>query len=340
MITKWIGAAVLSALMLASTALPAFASGTVYVPPTGNPTGGESTTPSTLPAITNVLGIKSIVGSTPNVTITAGGLALKIQGASGALPVGTQVVVGLNSVSNLGSALPARDRPIADLVIDFQNGSGSSATAVKPAGPIKVVLNIHSSSQTGGVSSLPLDSVVYQESNNGGLTPVPAYVLSKSATITLTSSANLVIVNPNIAPTQRQVLVNGAPQVVSAGFVAHKTTYMPIYSMFKVLKNDLGLDSSWNGTTWNMKTTNPTLQAAAKFMQHMKGKVPSGNNIYNVVINGVTVAVIPGVASAYQTHGSKTTYMQLYWIMQVLKGLGVGSTWNGATWDVTPFTAQ
>lgn len=321
--------------MLASTTLPAFASG--YTPPTGTNSGTGSsgtTATSTLPSITNIFGIQSISGSTPNVTVSTGNATINIQGPTGALPKGTQVVVGTNSVTNLGAALPSGATPVTDLTVDFQNGSGANATPVTPKSPVTVVFKIGSSSKAGGMSSFPLDSIVYQEKSDGSLTPVPAYVFSKSATVTLTSSSNLVIVNPNIASTQRQVLVNGAPQVVSSGFVAHKTTYMPIYYMFKIFKSDLGLSSTWNGSTWSMKSANPTIESALKNLQVLQGPLPSGNNNYSVTINGVTVASIPGTDSVDPAHGNKTTYLQLYWIMKVLTKLGVGTTWNGSTLDV------
>lgn len=45
--------------------------------------------------------------------------------------------------------------------------------------------------------------------------------------------------------------------------------------------------------------------------------------------------IVPGLVKAASANGTKTTYMPIWYVMQLLKQAGIQSTWNGTTWAVT-----
>jgi hypothetical protein len=106
-----------------------------------------------------------------------------------------------------------------------------------------------------------------------------------------------------------------------------ETTYMPIYYVMQTLKNALSIKSTWNGTNWQMTlpsgmTPNQALQPVARAKGDYK----------NVYVNGVLVATVPSVAATDPASGKLTTYVPIWYVMQILKDVNVQSTWNGKLW--------
>lgn len=51
-------------------------------------------------------------------------------------------------------------------------------------------------------------------------------------------------------------------------------------------------------------------------------------------------SIVPGLVQTDPTHGNKTTYMPIWYLMQVLNKLSLGSSWNGTIWMLTNNAAQ
>jgi uncharacterized repeat protein (TIGR02543 family) len=103
-----------------------------------------------------------------------------------------------------------------------------------------------------------------------------------------------------------------------------QTTYMPIWYVKQLLK-PLGIESTWDGKHWHMTTT-----AKADL-----SNVQAGNGNTGIYLNGTLVQNVDTVATKDPSTGKATTYMPIWYVMQLLKRVGLQSTWNGTTWTVT-----
>ncbi|QSO54259.1 putative Ig domain-containing protein [Alicyclobacillus curvatus] len=103
-----------------------------------------------------------------------------------------------------------------------------------------------------------------------------------------------------------------------------QTTYMPIWYVMQLLK-PLGIESTWDGKHWHMTTT-----AKADL-----SNVQAGNGNTGIYLNGTLVQNVDTVATKDPSTGKATTYMPIWYVMQLLKRVGLQSTWNGTTWTVT-----
>ncbi|MFB5192007.1 GDSL-type esterase/lipase family protein [Alicyclobacillus fastidiosus] len=102
-----------------------------------------------------------------------------------------------------------------------------------------------------------------------------------------------------------------------------ETAYMPMYYIDQALSKG-GYSPSWNGTThqWKLTTTgNVNLS---------KIKVGSGNT--SIYVNGKLAKKINTVVDVDPASGNKktkTTFVPIYYVQQLLKAAGVQNTWNG-----------
>ncbi|WP_054970238.1 hypothetical protein [Alicyclobacillus ferrooxydans] len=105
-----------------------------------------------------------------------------------------------------------------------------------------------------------------------------------------------------------------------------ETSFLPIYYAMEVL-NKLGVTSNWNGTTWSMSVPsglNPDLF----------NPTTATNQMY-FVMNGVRVEAAPKLVAVDPSSKQSTTFVPIYYLENALKRIGVSSTWNGTTWDLT-----
>ncbi|WDL95644.1 InlB B-repeat-containing protein [Alicyclobacillus sp. ALC3] len=122
---------------------------------------------------------------------------------------------------------------------------------------------------------------------------------------------------------ERLVLWNGHKWIVPA-VVHNRTTYVPIWYVMQLLK-PMGIDSTWNGTLWHMTTT-----AAVDL-----ANISPGSGTSAIFMNGTLVQRLTHLVAVDPWSHKPTTYMPIWDVMEVLKRLGLQSTWNGTTWTVT-----
>ncbi len=116
-------------------------------------------------------------------------------------------------------------------------------------------------------------------------------------------------------------------QVVSSpyGLVAGGTTYMPIWYVTEALTR-VGVKNSWNGQTLQLVT--PSTNSV-----NLQGVSP-GHGDMSILINGTLVQHVSGITYIDPSSNKPTTYMPIWYIIQVLNRLGIRSNWDGSRWDL------
>ena len=121
------------------------------------------------------------------------------------------------------------------------------------------------------------------------------------------------------------IAVDGQSVSLPYGLVADGTTYMPIYYLMDGL-NKVGIHSMWNGATLQLSTPATT-------HVNLEGINPGHGNM-NIVVDGRLVQNVSGITYVDPASGKPTTYMPIWYVMQVLNRIGIRSNWNGTNWDL------
>ena len=109
----------------------------------------------------------------------------------------------------------------------------------------------------------------------------------------------------------------------------NKTTYMPIWYVMQMLKT-LNITSKWDGHNWRLTTANGSTL----------GIVKPGTGSMHMYLNGTLVQNVSGVYAKDPSIGKNTTYMPIWYVMQLLNKLSISSSWNGTTWSLTMPASQ
>jgi len=131
---------------------------------------------------------------------------------------------------------------------------------------------------------------------------------------------------------QKAIQLNGSDLYQPFGFAFHGTTYMPIWYVMQ-LADALHIDNHWNGTTrvWSFTDASyqgPTVSNAKPSLATMQ-----------ITVNGHTVfSGLPRIVYPDPKNGRLTSFIPVYFIMQVFKRIGIGNTWDGTTWSVNSAT--
>lgn len=122
--------------------------------------------------------------------------------------------------------------------------------------------------------------------------------------------------------------IDGKKFASPAGIVANGTTYMPIWYVMQALKQ-IGVSSTGNAHNWQI-TTSAQVQASGN----------PGHGSIGLYVNGELIAKVSGISAQDPSSGSVTTYIPVYYIMQILKQAGIGNTWDGTSWDIVSASAD
>ncbi|WDL95304.1 beta strand repeat-containing protein [Alicyclobacillus sp. ALC3] len=137
-------------------------------------------------------------------------------------------------------------------------------------------------------------------------------------------------VMPQLLPAYDRVIeVNGQVFSLSPSMAYNQTTYMPIWYVENVLKS-AGVNAVWNG---NLNRWDLTVNTSSGAFAGVKPHLLFNNHGTPVYVNGVLVLHAPTVAHRDPTDGVMTTYMGIWYVQQVLKELGIVTTWNGHVWN-------
>lgn len=116
---------------------------------------------------------------------------------------------------------------------------------------------------------------------------------------------------------QKTIEVNSQQIAAVSGIVFHSTTYMPIWYVMRALTL-LGITNTWDGKNWSISAGNGT----------PLGPSSSGTSGDAIVVNGSVLYRLRGLAS------SGTTYMPIWYVMQMLTKIGIHNTWDGTNWNI------
>jgi beta-N-acetylglucosaminidase/peptidoglycan hydrolase-like protein with peptidoglycan-binding domain len=122
-----------------------------------------------------------------------------------------------------------------------------------------------------------------------------------------------------------KIQLNATALSTPSGFASANTTYMPLFYVQQLL-NKLGLQNTWDGTTWKIATA---FSAQPSFAL----KTVNGN--MSIEVNGKSFAGhVNKIVTTDPASKQETTFIPIWYIMQTLKAIGLESTWNGAAWTV------
>lgn len=145
-----------------------------------------------------------------------------------------------------------------------------------------------------------------------------------AATIPSTSKAY-----PTRIELNKKVLMSPKHMVRRESQGGQPTSWLPIWYLFQVLK-PLGVQSSWNGKTWNLTVPSGDVQGKAS---PNEGSPPNGD--IRIELNGSSVEFAPCIAHRDFSGRVMTSYVPIWYLMQVLNRISVTSTWDGTTWSLT-----
>lgn len=133
---------------------------------------------------------------------------------------------------------------------------------------------------------------------------------------------------------QKQIQINGQKYIAPMGIVANNTTYMPIWYVMQALKQ-LGVGSKWDGVSWKMSLPS-YMTSTIKLSPHAVGSK-------KIFLNGALADKVNSITYRDPDSHVATTYVPIWYIMNVLNAANVHSSWNGTTWNLKytqPTTTQ
>ena len=126
-----------------------------------------------------------------------------------------------------------------------------------------------------------------------------------------------------------KVLMSPQHMVRRESGATQPTSWLPIWYLFRVLK-PLGIESSWNGKDWNLTVPSREVRDGTS----LKNSSPPSGDI-RIERNGSTVEFAPCIAHRDFSGQVLTSYVPIWYLMQVLDRIGITSTWDGSTWSLT-----
>ncbi|GMA56332.1 glycosyl hydrolase family 18 (putative chitinase) [Alicyclobacillus sacchari] len=124
-----------------------------------------------------------------------------------------------------------------------------------------------------------------------------------------------------------------SPATISySGHTAHvykiiqdKTTYMPVYYVMQAL-NEFGCTNEWNGSSWLFSVPNP---------QSIDwDNLVIGSGKVALYVNGRLVSMVNPIVAIDPNSGKPTTYIPVWYVMQMLQRAGIACAWNGSLWSL------
>lgn len=192
-----------------------------------------------------------------------------------------------------------------------------------PGGPpsVPITMTIKNSKILAG-------GILYKVRADGTLVLMKATITNGEMVVTFSTDPNFIIVNPpkpvHLKPFERAIVLNGQVFIVPSK-VDHQTTYIPIWYVMQVMKK-LGMTNQWDGQHWKM-TTHQAVNL---------GHIAAGSGSTKIYLNGTLVQTSgQGVWADPYSH-KHTTYVPIWYLMQVLKRVHVSSLWDGKEWVLIP----
>ncbi|QSO50914.1 putative Ig domain-containing protein [Alicyclobacillus curvatus] len=104
---------------------------------------------------------------------------------------------------------------------------------------------------------------------------------------------------------------------------ANPTTYMPIWYVMQIL-HSYGVESTWDGHDWHLIKTG----------QAPESNPQPGVGTMHMYLNGQLVQNVSGLYEKDPSSRKLTTFMPIWYVMQILQKASVTNTWDGTTWNI------
>jgi hypothetical protein len=104
---------------------------------------------------------------------------------------------------------------------------------------------------------------------------------------------------------------------------ANPTTYMPIWYVMQIL-HSYGVASTWDGHDWHL----------IKTVQAPESNPQPGVGAMHMYLNGQLVQNVSGLYEKDPSSRKLTTFMPIWYVMQILQKASVTNTWDGTTWNI------
>lgn len=277
----------------------------------GGGTGGSSTGSSgnTSPLLPTVVTSHTFGSSGGTVEQSVGNMSISINVPQGAFTQPEQLTVTTASPSDLKKWVvgPPPSSVALMLGVNFSGAAPTKPVTITIANP-----------------SIQADSVVYKLTSSGRLAPLKADVSAGQAVVSFTSDPDFVVLN--VKGNDKVITLDGHASIVPAmvnRYGRTLTTYLPIWYVMHMLK-DMGISSTWDGHNWHL-TTGSTLSL---------GSGNPGHGAMHIYLNGELVQNVTGLYVADPSTSKPTTYMPVWYLMQVVKRLSVANSWDGTTWSL------
>ncbi|MCL6599735.1 MAG: hypothetical protein K6T81_13495 [Alicyclobacillus macrosporangiidus] len=139
------------------------------------------------------------------------------------------------------------------------------------------------------------------------------------------ASAATSTTKPKHAMVLKEIDLNDHVMSKPYGFTYSNTAYMPIWYVMQALRH-LGIQSQWDGRNWRITTP------AGETPDLSSIQVGTGN--LNIYVNGKLAKKVVGIVDIDPASKSATTFMPVWYVMQILRGVGVTPDWNGTKWTM------
>lgn len=124
----------------------------------------------------------------------------------------------------------------------------------------------------------------------------------------------------------KQIVLNGKTVETVDSFVSSGTSYMPIWYVMQVMSR-LGYTNHWDGKTW-MMTLPSNFTGTVKLEQYGTGR-------QEIILANRAKAYVDGITATDPQSDKPTTFMPIWYVMQLVKAAGLTVSWNGTTWRMT-----
>lgn len=179
-------------------------------------------------------------------------------------------------------------------------------------------------------SNIPVGARVYKVASDGTLIPVKATVAQGQIRMPTYETSNFVVTVPilqgksTIPGSNERIIDWRGERTIVPTLVKYHTTYIPVHDLTSLLQS-LGIQSTWNGHVWNLSST-----ASADL-----SNIRMGTGDASIYLNKTLVQKMNVVIQTDPLTNRPATYMPIWYVMQLLKRVGIHSSWNGKTWTVT-----
>jgi protocatechuate 3,4-dioxygenase beta subunit len=278
----------------------------------GSTSSGSSSSGSSVvaPQLPSVLKTVNVDKQGSSINVTAGKATIEVTVPTGAFTTPETVTVTSGTPADVTKLVQGLSPSRVAAVV------GVNFSGANPQTPITVT--IHN-------STIPAGAAIYKLLSDGQLVPVQAKVTNGVAVISFSSDPDFVVVA--LKPGERVISENGQTSVVPALIRKDSgvnTTFIPVYYVMQLLKS-MGLTSSWDGHNWHI-TTNASVTSKA---------VSSEHGAMGLYLNGTLVANVHGAEAVDPNSHKHTTYMPIWYVMQLLNQANIHSAWNGTTWTLS-----